>query len=142
MSHRAIAGAVLLSIVGLQPAFAQSKLPPCPASRKVVWTDCLGSYTYDDWSKYVGAFKDDKRHGEGTMTYQDGQQYQGGFVNDRREGAGVYTSPNGNRWTGAFKNDKPNGPGVLADKTGKVLKQGLWVDGVFAGETANAAAAR
>lgn len=139
MHHRTAPLALILLAIS-QPASAQSGLPPCPASRKVVWTDCQGAYTYDDWSKYMGAFKDDKRHGQGTIVYPDGQRYSGGFVSDRREGAGVYTSPNGNKWTGEFKNDKPNGRGVLTDKTGKVLKEGLWVDGVFAGEAPGAPA--
>ncbi|WP_457798205.1 MORN repeat-containing protein [Methylocystis sp. S23] len=142
MLARSVAGTLLLSIAMTLSAAAQSEPPPCPTSRKVVWTDCLGSYIYDDWSKYVGAFKDDKRHGQGTMVYPDGQRYTGGFVADRREGAGVYTSPNGSKWTGDFKNDKPNGHGVLTDKTGKVLKEGLWIDGAFAGGAASAQPAR
>jgi hypothetical protein len=125
---------IALFALAPQAAAAEPTLPPCPSSRKVVWTDCRGAYTYDDWSKYVGAFKDDKRHGEGTMTYPDGQTYRGGFKYDRRDGPGVYTSPNGSKWTGAFKNDRPNGPGVLTDKSGKVLKAGLWVDGKYVEE--------
>ncbi|WP_442755734.1 MORN repeat-containing protein [Methylocystis sp. JAN1] len=125
----------LLALFAPSCASAQSGgLPPCPASRKVAWTGCQGAYTYDDWAKYVGEFKDDRRHGQGTIIYPDGQQYSGGFKNDRREGAGVYMSPNGNKWTGEFKNDRPNGRGVLTDKSGKVLKAGYWTDGVFIGE--------
>lgn len=135
-ARRAFPGlwASLALFAATAPGAAQTPAPPCPASRRVVWTDCEGSYTYDDWSKYVGAFKDDKRHGQGTMTYPDGQSYHGGFVNDRREGAGVYTAANGVRWTGKFRNDKPNGRGVLTDRAGKPLKEGLWADGVFIGD--------
>ncbi len=136
MPHRLMIGAALLSVVSIQEAAGQSSLPPCPSSRKVVWTGCWGSYTYDDWSKYTGDFKDDKRHGQGSMVYPDGQKYTGGFVSDRREGAGVYTSPNGSTWTGEFKNDKPNGRGVLADKSGKALKEGVWINGVLSGQGA------
>jgi hypothetical protein len=142
MFRRMIFGTALLCVSALQEAAAQSDLPPCPASRKVAWTDCRGSYTYDDWSKYTGEFKDDKRHGQGTMIYPDGQKYTGEFVNDRREGEGVYTSPSGATWKGQFKNDKPNGRGVLSDKSGKVLKEGAWVDGVFAGQAASVAPSR
>jgi hypothetical protein len=115
-------------------ASAQGKLPPCPANRKVAWTACEGSYTYDDWSTYVGGFKDDKRHGQGTMVYPDGQKYAGGFKSDRRDGAGVYTSTHGNKWTGEFRDDLPNGRGVLTDKDGKILKAGLWEKGVYVEE--------
>ncbi|QGM97771.1 MORN repeat-containing protein [Methylocystis parvus] len=142
MDHRVIFGAALLCIAVHQEAAAQDDLPPCPSSRRLVWNDCRGSYTYDDWSKYAGAFKNDKRHGQGAMIYPDGQKYSGGFVNDRREGAGVYTNPNGATWTGEFKNDKPNGRGVLADRSGKVLKEGVWVDGVFVGQAASASPPR
>jgi hypothetical protein len=114
-----------------QVASAQGKLPPCPADRKIAWTDCEGNYTYDDWSTYVGGFKDDKRHGQGTMVYPDGQKYAGGFKSDRRDGPGVYTSTNGNKWTGEFKDDLPNGRGVLTDKDGKILKAGVWEKGVY-----------
>jgi hypothetical protein len=139
MPFRNILGAALLFIATAQNVSAQSALAPCPSSRKVIWTECRGSYTYDDWSKYTGEFKDDKRHGQGSMVYPDGQIYTGGFANDRRDGAGVYTSPNGSKWTGEFKNDKPNGHGVLTDKTGKVLKEGLWADGAFVAPATNAA---
>jgi hypothetical protein len=131
--------ALLATLLMAQHANAQSVLPPCPNSRKVVWTECQGAYVYDDWTKYVGEFRDDKKDGRGVATYPDGQQYSGGFKADRREGQGVYLSTNGNKWTGEFRNDKPNGRGVLTDKRGKVLKAGVWVDGVFAGETAQAA---
>ncbi|GLI92329.1 MORN repeat-containing protein [Methylocystis echinoides] len=122
-----------------QLAAAQSKQPPCPTSRKIAWTDCDGSYTYDDWSTYVGGFKDDKRHGQGAMVYPDGQKYVGGFKFDRRDGPGVYTSPNRNRWAGEFRDDQPNGRGVLTDKDGKVLKAGVWEKGVFVEDAQNAA---
>lgn len=116
-------------------ANGESRLPSCPTSRKVLWSDCQGSYTYDDWSKYVGEFKDDKRHGQGNMVYPDGRQYSGEFKFDQREGAGVYSGPDGSKWIGAFRNDKPNGRGALYDKSGKVLKAGVWADGAFVGES-------
>jgi hypothetical protein len=130
MSPYLIFSAALLAAAP-QVAIAESKLPPCPASRKIAWTDCEGSYTYDDWSTYTGGFKDDKRDGQGTIVYPDGQKFTGGFKLDRRDGPGVYTSPNGNKWTGEFKDDLPNGRGELIDKTGKVVKAGVWEKGVY-----------
>jgi hypothetical protein len=73
MFHRFILTATLICVVSVEEACAQA-LPPCPVSRKIAWTACRGSYTYDDWSKYSGDFKDDKRHGQGTVVYPDGQK--------------------------------------------------------------------
>ena len=42
-------------------------LPPCPESG--VWNNCFGTYTTDNgFTKYVGEWKDDKSHGQGTET--------------------------------------------------------------------------
>jgi hypothetical protein len=138
MSPSLILPVALLLIIP-HVALAQGKLPPCPVSRKIAWTDCEGSYTYDDWSTYTGGFKDDKRHGYGVIVYPDGQKYNGEFKYDRRDGPGVYTSPNGNKWTGVFKDDLPNGRGELTDKDGKVLKAGVWEKGVYIEDKAPAA---
>ena len=35
-------------------------------------------------SKYVGEWKDDKRHGQGTKTYPDGGKYIGEWKDDER----------------------------------------------------------
>ena len=49
-------------------------LPPCegsPTSKHYVyknWTNCEGTLTYNDGSKYVGEFQDGKPHGQGTAT--------------------------------------------------------------------------
>lgn len=126
--------AVLFAVFSAIAASAQSALPPCPTSRKLLWTDCQGTYVYDDWTKYVGEFKDDKKHGRGVIVYPDGKRYAGGFKSDLRDGPGVYTGPDGNSWTGEFRDDRPNGKGVLTDKSGKVLKSGFWRDGVYVGE--------
>lgn len=122
---------IILGALAPHLAGAETRLPPCPTSRKLVWTDCQGAYTYDDWSRYVGEFWNDRRHGQGTIAYPDGQVYTGGFKNDRRDGPGVYTNPSGVKWTGEFRDDRPNGHGVLTDRSGRVLKAGVWVDGKY-----------
>ncbi|MDP7100400.1 MAG: hypothetical protein QF503_04500, partial [Rhodospirillales bacterium] len=45
-----------------------SSLPTCPESG--VWNNCFGTYTEDDGTKYVGEWKDDKSHGQGTETFK------------------------------------------------------------------------
>jgi hypothetical protein len=58
-------------------------LPPCPGSPTksistfASWTDCFGTVTFAGGSKYVGEWKDNKRHGQGTLTYPSGGKYVG-----------------------------------------------------------------
>jgi hypothetical protein len=42
-----------------------------------------GTYTYANGNKYVGEFRDDKRHGQGTLTSPDGSQHSGEWKDDR-----------------------------------------------------------
>ena len=41
-----------------------------------------GTLTYPDGNKYVGEFKDGKKHGQGTWTFADGRVLKGTFRND------------------------------------------------------------
>ena len=41
---------------------------------------------YADGDKYVGEFKDDKRHGHGTYTYADGEVLKGLWENGEFKG--------------------------------------------------------
>ena len=52
-------------------------LPSCPQNQNVVWDNCYGTYTYANGDRYVGEYKDDKRHGQGTYTYADGRVEEG-----------------------------------------------------------------
>ena len=54
-------------------------LPPCEGSGKSTWTNCFGTYTYADGTKYVGEYKNGKRHGQGTKTWPDGTVEKGTF---------------------------------------------------------------
>ena len=38
-----------------------------------------GTYTYTNGSRYVGEFKDGKKHGQGTFTYVDGKTRTGSW---------------------------------------------------------------
>ena len=78
-------------------------LSPCPGSPSDnvttarSWTDCFGTYTFADGSKYVGEWKDDKWNGQGTFTYADG-----------RVKAGIWDK-------GEFKNAQKGTPSELKD---------------------------
>ena len=45
---------------------------------------------YPDGAKYIGEFKDDKYHGQGTLTFADGVKYVGQFKDDKYHGQGLW----------------------------------------------------
>jgi hypothetical protein len=64
-------------------------LPDCPSSG--YFDNCFGTYTMGPNSafagdKYVGEWKDDKIHGQGTYTYANGDKYVGEWKNDKYDG--------------------------------------------------------
>ena len=42
--------------------------PTSSASTSIHWTDCFGIWISKSGKKYVGEWKDDKHHGQGTAT--------------------------------------------------------------------------
>ena len=89
-------------------AYAQSNLPACQGSDVSKWTNCVGTNTFASGDKYVGDFKDGKRHGRGT-----------------------YTHANGNIFIGEYKDDKANGLGTFYAAAGSIIRQGIYADGNF-----------
>jgi len=78
----------------------------------------LGTITYDNGDQYVGEWKDDKYHGQGTYTHgpntkSAGDQYVGEFKNDKRHGQATYTHANGNQYVGEWKADMKHGQGTF-----------------------------
>ena len=88
-------------------ATTSSRLRDCP-SPKTDWHNCFGTYTYPSGSKYVGEYRDNKRHGQGT-----------------------YTWPSGKKIVGTWANGESNGNAVEYNADGTILKQGIWKDGEF-----------
>lgn len=74
-------------------------MPPCPAIGYK--HECFGTTTY-----YVGEFRDNKRHGQGTYIFPDGSKY-----------------------VGEFRDHKLNGQGIRYRADGSVIRSGLWTDG-------------
>jgi len=68
-------------------------LEPCKQDASV-WTDCSGSWTYDNKDTYVGEWKDDKHHGQGTYSYTDGTKYVGEWA-DGQPMEGIQYDPSG-----------------------------------------------
>ena len=63
--------------------------------------------THTDGVKYVGEYKDGKRHGQGTYTFPDGKKYVGGWKDSKYHGQGTLTSSDGKYFVGEFKDSKP-----------------------------------
>ena len=60
---------------------AESALPDCPTDQSLSFHNCFGTFIFDG-QKYVGEWKDDKQHGQGTHTFSDGYKWKGYFMND------------------------------------------------------------
>jgi hypothetical protein len=52
-------------------------LPQCPSSG--VFHNCVGAWSFEGGLKYVGEWRNDKIHGQGTGTTADGEKYVGEY---------------------------------------------------------------
>ena len=91
-------------------------LPDCPSSG--YFHNCFGTYIWDNGDKYVGEWKDDKRHGQGTYTYINGEKYVGEHKEGKSHGQGTYTFTNGEKYVGEFKDNKRHGQGTYTHANG------------------------
>ena len=66
--------------------------------------------------------------GFGVKTFQDGSRYMGAFVQGNRQGIGICFWKNGSRFFGEWKLDKPAGVGVFINSQ-SLKQQGLWKKG-------------
>jgi len=131
----------IITLDSLPEIKAEEELPLCEGDLRK-WTAC--SYTWADGSKYVGAYKDGKRHGQGSFflaygdkyvgTYKEGKQhgqgsffwangikYVGTYKDGKETGLGTYTYSNGDKYVGAYKYGKRNGLGTYTYSNGKTL---------------------
>ena len=113
-------------------------LPECPGSYNAnTWTECFGTYTLANGDKYVGEFKDGKKHGQGTFTVGNlgsqgkyaGDKYVGGHKNDKKHGQGTYTHANGDKYVGEYKDGKKHGQGTYTYASGSKYV-GKWENGL------------
>ena len=97
------------------------KLPNCP-SDTMRWNNCFGTYTTASGDLYIGEFKDDEYHGQGTYTWINGpnrgDEYFGEFKGSILHGQGTYTYANGDKYVGEFKDDKGHGQGTFTFANG------------------------
>ena len=73
--------------------------------------------------KYVGEYKDGKKHGQGTYTYGkgkwEGDKYVGEFKDGKHHGKGTYTFHDGGKYVGEWK-DGIRGNGTSYDINGNL----------------------
>ena len=86
-----------------------SSLPNCPSDSSVRWHNCFTSFNFIDGSKYIGEWKDDEMHGQGTYTYANGDKYVGEYKDGTRHGLGTYTSAGGEVIKGLWEIDEFKG---------------------------------
>ena len=96
-------------------------LPECPSSS--YFHNCFGTYIWDNGDKYVGEWKDDKRHGQGINTWGEGpnkgDKYVGEWKDEKQNGQGTYTWANGDKYVGEYKGGKRHGQGTYTFPDGE-----------------------
>ncbi|MDP7606329.1 MAG: MORN motif precursor, partial [SAR324 cluster bacterium] len=78
-------------------------------------------YLWENGTKYMGEWKDGKKHGQGTKTWSDGE-YVGKWKNGEYHGQGTLTLLNGDKYEGKFK-DGEKWNGTQYDKDGNITKK-------------------
>jgi len=119
--------AVLLGSIG-----SSSAIPPCPAERNHTtspWNNCFGTFAYNN-GQYVGEWKDNFRHGQGTYTWVSGNKYVGEYKNGKKYGQGTESYPNGNKYVGEYKDSKRHGQGTFYWANG-TIQEGVWENNKF-----------
>jgi hypothetical protein len=112
----------LLKILGLL-AFVLIGLGSASSPR-----DGYGTQNNNNFSTYVGEFKNGMPNGQGTLTFRDGRKYVGEFSNHSYNGTGTYTFSDGTTYVGEFRDNKPNGQGTRTYPDGSTYT-GQWKDG-------------
>mgnify|MGYP001397870783 FL=1 len=81
----------------------ESSLPACKGTHSKKWSNCHGTLTLPDGSKYVGEFKKGNQHGQGTYFFVGGGKYVGEWKKGKFHGQGTATYPDGSAYVGEFK---------------------------------------
>lgn len=89
-----------------------------------------GRFVYANGDRYIGEFKDGKRHGRGIYHYANGNIYQGQFVEDKRHGYGTFRWTNGDTFIGEYKDNERDGEGTYTYVNGK-KEEGIWQKGQY-----------
>ena len=74
--------------------------------------------TFPDGKKYVGRYKNGKKHGQGTLTWPS-KKYVGEWKDNKRHGQGTLTWPDGTKYVGEHEDGKMHGQGTLTFPDGE-----------------------
>jgi len=69
-------------------------------------------------STYVGEWRNDKKHGYGTYTWPTRKKYAGEWKHDKQDGRGTFTWGPGNKYVGEYRNGLKNGQGTYVWASG------------------------
>ncbi len=122
----------IITILLLSLTSSAYALPDCPSDVYARWHNCFGTFTLANGEKYIGEYKDNKKHGQGTYTSPDGEKYIGEFEDNKKHGQGTYTWADGAKYVGGWKDNKQHGQGTLTYPDG-TTKTGIWEDGEYIG---------
>lgn len=88
-----------------------------------------GVYTFANGAKYDGDYVDGVKEGRGSMLLLDTSTYVGDWKSDKREGHGIYTYASGDRYEGGWKKNQKHGLGTyFYAKNGSSIT-GEWSNG-------------
>lgn len=119
-------------LVSANVGFATSHLAKCPRSPITVyggpdgWNNCVGTTVRPNGEKYVGEWKNDRRHGYGTFTSKK-EKYTGTWRHGI-EFRGTKTWSDGTSYAGEWQNGLFHGQGAFTYSSGRIL-EGVWAKG-------------
>ena len=113
----------LLSLIGCLFVPYLSRAQECTTG------DCTngkGRFIYANGDKYIGEFKEGKRHGRGNYHYVSGNIYKGQFNENQRHGYGTYKWKNGDTYIGEYVNNQREGEGTYYFVDDRPPLKGIW----------------
>jgi hypothetical protein len=123
---RKLAALLCLSFAALLFSAGEAwSLSKCPGSyNQYTWFDCVGTHTYTNGDKYVGEWRDGKRHGQGTLTLANGDKYVGEWRDNKWHGQGTYAHGPSSQWAGQkyvgeYRDGKKHGQGTATFADGE-----------------------
>ena len=115
-------------------------LPPCSSNTNAIWDNCVGTYEWTSGEfkgdKYVGEWKKDLQHGQGTYYFLaenefKGDKYQGAWKDGKRHGQGTYIYADGSKYAGEWENNKRHGYAIQYNADGSIFREGVFKDDEF-----------